>query len=402
MLKTTMLLVLTLMAFSGGSARADRYLVKNPRGALPGMRVVQTIQFGLETWLEVESNASGFLPALRANAEAAAPEAMIGLPEERSGPFGPDVAWHPAALHYDQLPKEHDGQGIVVAVIDGGMDYTHPNLKDKLWSGNDCFSDNVDHDHNGYVNDCHGWNWVDGNNDPLDKMGHGTHCSGIIAASPDAGTQSEGVAQDVRIMPLRIIGDKATGFIGNAAAAIKYAVDNGAKVLSNSWRIYKSWQDYSPTDPNIQLLRSAIQYAADHNVIFVAAAGNEAIDMDTGFENDPMYPGGFQGMDNLVVVAASDRGNGVASFSNFGAKYVTVAAPGEDIVSTVLLNGFTALSGTSMAAPLVAGTLARGLSAGESPQDTIQHLIQSSDPVDAWQGKVHSNGVIDLVKYLGK
>ena len=155
------------------------------------------------------------------------------------------------------------------------------------------------------------------------------------SSSVDPVSNAQGVAPGVKILPVRIIGDEQTGFLSNAAAGIRYAVDNGARVLSSSWRVYKSWAAFDPSDANLQLLKEAIQYAGEHGAIFVAAAGNESLDMDKLLVNDPLYPAGFQGLNNMIVVAASDQKGDRAYFSNYGENYVSVAAPGDEIISTI-------------------------------------------------------------------
>lgn len=387
-------ILLALVALSlPAMAHAERFIVKNPKGPVMG-QVVQTMTFGSDTFVVVEApKFSNLLASFGNGAEKVNEDYQIRIPSDEarnSDETPPAKAWHVDALKYAQLPQLRDGRDVVVAVLDTGVDYNHPALKDHIWANPVGCPDK----------DCHGYDFDKKTNDPMDGDQHGTHCAGIIAASPDPASNAQGVAPGVKVMAVRIIGDEQTGFLSNAALGIKYAVDHGAKVLSNSWRVYKSWTTFDPSDANVALLRDAIKYAGDHGAIFVAAAGNESIDMNTGLATDPMFPGGFDGLPNMVVVAASDATGAMASYSNYGDTHVLVAAPGDNIISTIPGGGWETMSGTSMATPLIAGSIARGLSAKMTTQDAVNNLVNTSDKADAWTGKVKSGGVIDLMKYL--
>ncbi|MGZ3734327.1 MAG: S8 family peptidase [Bdellovibrionota bacterium] len=376
-------------------AHAERFIVKNPKGAIMG-KTVQTMQFGSDTFVVVEApKYANLLTSFANGAEHVSEDYTVAIPAGENARPGDGKAWHVDALKYAQLPQLRDGRDVTVAVLDTGVDYNHPALKDHIWSNPKGCAAPANP-----AGDCHGYDFDGKKPDPMDGDQHGTHCAGIIGASPDTNTNAQGVAPGVKIMAVRIIGDEQTGFLSNAALGIKYAVDNGAKVLSNSWRVYRSWSTFDPNDANIALLHDAIKYAGDHGVIFVAAAGNESIDMDTGLSADPMFPGGFEDLPNMVVVAASDQGGQMASFSNYGSGHVEVAAPGDNIISTVPGGGWMSMSGTSMATPLIVGSIARGLSAGLSMKDAISKLETTSGQDAGWNGKVKSGGVIDLTKYL--
>ena len=385
--------ILAVIALSlPAAAHAERYIVKNPKGPIMG-KTVETVKFGSDTFVVVEApKYANMLASFNSSADKVSAEYQIRIPSDERATPAAQKAWHVDALKYAQLPQLRDGREIVVAVLDTGVDYNHPALKDHIWSNPQGCPDK----------DCHGYDFDGKKNDPMDGAEHGTHCAGIIGASPDTNTNAQGVAPGVKIMAVRIIGSEQTGFLANAALGIKYAVDHGAKVLSNSWRVYRSWNTFDPSDANVALLHDAIKYAGDHGVIFVAAAGNESLDMDSGLSADPMWPGGFEDLSNMVVVAASDSTGGMASYSNFGSKHVTVAAPGDNIISTIPGGGWESMSGTSMATPLVVGSIARGLSAKLSMQDAMDKLVSTSNKNDGWTTKVKSGGVIDLMQYLAQ
>jgi subtilisin family serine protease len=410
-MKLTLGLFVLLLATSI-SAHAERWIIKNPHASLEGYRTVKTITLGGDSYMVVEAPAFATVAELGTYGEKAFTDARIGLPADirhdgdglaTDDDTGDKMAWHVKALQYANLPAKFNGQGITVAVVDTGMDYNHPALKDHVWTNEKEIAGNgIDDDGNGYIDDIHGWNFEVNNNDPMDTNGHGTHCSGMIAASPNPENQAQGVAPGAKVMAVRIIGDKSVGFLSDAIAGIKYAADNGAKVLSNSWRVYKSWGDFDPTDENIELLKKAIQYVGEHGGVFVAAAGNESLNMDTDLDKDPMFPGGYVGINNFIVVAASDQSGAPAYFTNFGATHVSVAAPGVSIISTTPNNQWEAMSGTSMATPLIAGSVARGLSASYPAADIGDRLVNTSAAGTGWETKVRAKGVIDLVHYLAQ
>lgn len=403
-----LILAVFALSLAPAAAQAERFILKNPVGTVVG-KTVQTMKFGNDTYMVVEApKFASVLASFRSSAEEVTEDLQIGVPADETQPTDNSTArraWHVDAMKYSQLPVNRGGQNVIVAVLDTGVDYTHNALKNNIYTNaGEIAGNGKDDDGNGFIDDVHGYDFDAKDGDPKDEDQHGTHCAGIIGSTADSATGAMGVAPGVKIMPIRIIGNEARGFLSNAAAGIKYAVDNGARVLSNSWRVYRSWGSFDPSEPNLQLLRAAIEYAGSKGAIFVAASGNESLNMDTGLERDPLYPAGFTGLANMVVVAASESRGGMASFSNYGAKYVTVAAPGEDIISTVPGNTFESMSGTSMATPLVAGALARGLSgtgfSPESASNTAEKLVNTSAKSPLWSNRVRAGGVVDLVKYL--
>jgi subtilisin family serine protease len=255
---------------------------------------------------------------------------------------------------------------IVTAVIDTGVDYTHPDLASNIWTNTDEVAGNgIDDDGNGFVDDVRGWDFVNNDSDPMDDNGHGTHVAGTIGAVGNNGIGVTGVAWTASIMPLKFLDQSGSGSLSDAIKAIQYARVNGAKIINASW----GGGGFSSA------LQSAITQFITSGGLFVAAAGNEATNNDV----TPSYPANYQG---VISVGASTRTDTRASFSNYGTS-VDVFAPGQSILSTLPGNRYGSLSGTSMATPQVAGALA--LLWGQNPTlsaTTIsQALINSTDNV---------------------
>ena len=237
---------------------------------------------------------------------------------------------------------------FVVAVIDTGADYSHPDLGLNIWINTAETPDNgVDDDGNGYIDDTRGWDFPADDNDPLDDHGHGTHVSGIIGALGNNGIGVSGVNWLVRIMVLDAMSPDGYLYDSDIVEATYYAADNGADVINASYGGYA----YS------QSAYDAIDYARGKGVLFVAAAGNETNNNDLY----PMYPASYD-LPNIISVAASDQDDQLASFSNYGATTVDVAAPGNHTLSTTPTYfyplGYDTWEGTSMASPHVAGLAA--------------------------------------------
>lgn len=316
---------------------------------------------------------------------------------------------------------------MIVAVIDTGVDYTHEDLAPVLWRNPKEIPDNgIDDDSNGFIDDVIGWDFASNDNKPFDlaydqfhvimgegNPGHGTHCAGNVAAKADNGLGVAGVAPGVKVMALRFLTEKGEGDTAGAIKAIKYAVDNGAKVLSNSWG--SEGDDPSQGAEN-QALKDVIKYAADHNVIFIAAAGNghQGVGYDNDTDPKPGVPASYD-IDNIVSVAAVDSKDNLGSFSNWGLKTVHLGAPGVAIFSTTVLNhysdtvvdvgGFTATwDGTSMATPHVAGAAALYWSAHpeKTYKDVKNALISSVTKIPALEGKSVSGGKLNVKALLNQ
>lgn len=280
---------------------------------------------------------------------------------------------------------------VLVAVIDTGLDYTHPDLAPNAWVNQAELNGQagVDDDNNGYVDDIHGMNFVDADkptNEPMDDHGHGSHCSGTIGAKGDDGKGIVGVNWNVKIMPVKFLSADGGGTLEGAIKAIDYATKMGAKVMSNSW----GGGGFS------QNLQDAIQRSADAGAIFIAAAGNDSNNNDV----TASYPATFP-VANIVSVAAIDNQGKLASFSNYGKKSVHVAAPGVNIYSSVFGGKYDSWSGTSMATPHVSGIAALMLAYEPTltAADIKARLIGTARPLAGLRGKVAS-GLVDAYAAL--
>jgi subtilisin family serine protease/subtilisin-like proprotein convertase family protein len=333
--------------------------------------------------------------------------------------------------------------GIIVSVMDTGVDYTHEDLYQNIWINqreipstirarlidadndgritfrdlNDSrnigwgkardlnsngyidagdilrpvsqggWEDGIDNAGNGYVDDLIGWNFVDNNNKPMDTFGHGTHIAGTIGASGDNGVGVTGINWVSQIMPIRFVDGQGGGSIAAYIQGLNYAVANGAKISNNSWTGASA----------SALLTEAVENAQARGHILVAAAGNSSLNID----QSPLYPAAFN-TNNVVAVAATSRSDQLSDFSNFGARTVNIAAPGEGILSTRLGGGYVTNSGTSMATPHVAGALALVWAKNPSWSYTqvINQVLSTATRLSSLTGKV-ATGRLDVGAALG-
>ena len=265
--------------------------------------------------------------------------------------------------------------GVVIAVIDTGVDYNHRDLQGNIWCNEAELKGvpGVDDDGNGYIDDIRGYNFVYNHSDPNDDHGHGTHIAGTIAAVGNNGLDVAGLCWNARIMALKMLDAGGDGTSADAAPAIYYAVANGADVISLSWG----------SDEDSQVIRDAIAYAWRQGVLVVAAAGNES-------SNTLFYPAGYP---QVIAVAATESNDKRHFLSNYG-DWVDIAAPGSAIVSLALTDmslatgrdSFTAtLSGTSMATPHVTGACALLLAANPflTSEEVEKMLLLTGDPIAA-------------------
>jgi len=287
----------------------------------------------------------------------------------------------PAIGAPDAWLKTVGDPNIVVAIIDTGVEYTHPDLSANIWENKSEIADNeIDDDDNGYVDDVRGYDFVTisegyvyegedpgpSDNDPMDIQGHGTHVAGTVAAEGNNGIGVSGVAWAVSIMPLRAGFKNGSGggslLNSNIVNAIMYAADNGANVISMSFG--------SSYDSSTQ--RTAIEYAASKGVVLVAAAGNSN-------SSSKHYPAAY---DDVISVGSTGSSGEKSSFSNYG-DWVDISAPGSAIISTYINGTYRNMSGTSMATPMLAGSVALLLSYNNSltTSQVKSILVATSDDV---------------------
>lgn len=275
---------------------------------------------------------------------------------------------------------------IVVAVIDTGVDYTHPDLTNNIWTNlGEIPGDGIDNDGNGYVDDIHGYDFVNLDGDPMDDNDHGTHCSGTIGGEGNNNLGVAGVCWQVRIMGVKFLSAYGGGSTADAILSVQYATLMKAKVMNNSW----GGGGYS------QALKDAIEAAGAAGIIFAAAAGN------SGTDNDliPFYPSGYDSP-NIVAVMSTDDHDVRSSFSCYGLTSVDLAAPGSDILSCQPGGGYQYMSGTSMSTPHVSGACALLLAANTnlSVAQVKQALLSTVDPVVP--GLCVSGGRLNLSRAL--
>ena len=272
---------------------------------------------------------------------------------------------------------EKGSSDAIIAIVDGGIDYTHQDLAAKIWrNSGEIPGNDIDDDQNGYIDDIRGWDFTDapnvaaegdsvvGDNDPIDESGHGTHVAGIAAADVDNKLGVAGVAWNCPLMPLRAGASNGVGTNlqdDDSSAAIVYAVDNGARIINMSWG----------SSRNSFVIRDAIDYAYARGALLVAAAGNER-------SRDTIYPAGYR---KVIAVAATDQNKQRFYQSNFGAS-IDIGAPGNVILSTQIGNRYRRLTGTSMATPHVSGVAALVLSKRPNltHEEARQIIITTADP----------------------
>lgn len=294
-----------------------------------------------------------------------------------------------------------DSSSIIVGVIDSGVEYDHPDLVDNMWTNSDEIAGNgIDDDGNGYVDDFFGYDFDNEDPDPRDDNGHGTHVAGTIGARGNNSIGVTGVGWNASLMALKVIG---TGSNADVARAIDYATDNGAKITNNS---------YGYAGSNVggsQTISNAVGRAKDAGVLYVVAAGNSrstipASNMDGSFNSWPAELSKVH--DNVITVAATDSDGSFASYSHWGTESVQIAAPGTQIGSTYTNGGYVYSSGTSMAAPHVAGAAA--LLWAERPElgylDIKDAMLSTARPEHlnlVGDGVLDLGAAMDLIKTSG-
>jgi subtilisin family serine protease len=283
---------------------------------------------------------------------------------------------------FDAWDKTQGVDSVLLAIIDTGIDYLHPDLQNKIFlntgemgsdaNGNDKSSNGIDDDGNGFVDDFRGWDftdrvgfpfdstggdYLDWDNDPMDENGHGTYMGGIAGAEVNNVTGIAGVAPNVKILNLRAFDPSGFGEEDDVAAAILYAVQMGAKVISMSFG-----------DNAFSLvLRDVIRFAYAQGIVLVGSSGNSG-------STDPHYPSGYS---EVIAVGNSTIDDFVAGNSNFGST-LDLVAPGSSIITTAKGNNYASISGTSAATPHVAGTAALILSLENFTNEEVKQIIKST------------------------
>lgn len=278
---------------------------------------------------------------------------------------------------------------FIVAVVDTGVDYRHADLAQNMWKNpREIAGNNIDDDKNGYIDDVYGINTILNNGDPLDDNGHGSHVAGTIGAHTNNALGVAGVAWNVKIVAAKFLNSSGSGSLANAIKSLAYVnalKKAGHKVIAtnNSW----GGTGYS------QALRDVIEESRKLGIVFVAAAGNSTSNND----RLPFYPASYN-VANVVSVGAVTSASTLASFSNYGINSVHIAAPGSTILSTVPKNGYGYKSGTSMAAPHVAGALVlvQAACSGELlPEQVKTILTKNGTKVDSLKNLIASGSVLN-------
>lgn len=309
------------------------------------------------------NNGYGLANAAEAVAEVIGEDTFDDVPDRGGNDWGADAVNAP-----EVWAKGYTGEGVVVAVLDTGVDRNHDDLKNNIWTNSGEIADNGrDDDGNGYIDDFYGWNFDGNNNSILDVDGHGTHVSGTIAAENN-GFGVTGIAYDAQIMPVKVLDDFGSGSNTAVADGIYYAVDNGADVINLS---------LGGSFPTFEV-EEAVKYASEQGVTVVMAAGNSGGQM-------PLYPARYADRYGIAV-GAIDEDKSLANFSNrAGSEELTyVTAPGVDIYSTLPDNKYDSYSGTSMATPHIAGVVALMLSANPSlDNNQIRQILEETSGDDS-------------------
>lgn len=299
---------------------------------------------------------------------------------------GIDMNIVPAWKKYDAKSGKRQ---VIVALIDTGVDITHPELSGSIWTNTgEIPGDGIDNDGNGYIDDVYGWNFYDNNAQVFTGTddNHGTHSAGTIAAARN-GVGTVGICDPayVKIMVIKTLGTSSgVGTVSNVVKAIRYAQANGASICNLSFGTMKYSEE----------LYQAIK---DSGMLFIVAAGNgDASGNGYSIDEQPMYPASFE-LDNIISVANLRFDGQLDRASNYGVRSVDLAAPGNYILSTITGNDYAYMSGTSMAAPMVTGTAAMLYScdASLSLMDVRNRILQSARPRESLSGKVATGGMLD-------
>jgi len=359
-----------LASLDGGGVKAARHISRR------GVKLI-TLRRGLSV------KAAVALLEKLPNVEYACPNYIRKAAETIPSDPAYDYQWGWPKIDAPLAWDTSTGSGTVtVGVIDTGVDLEHPDLQGNLWKNlaEASGTSGVDDDGNGYVDDIDGWNAITNTPTPDDDdiftPGHGTHSAGVIGAATNT-LGGVGINWNVKIMPLKFLNAAGSGFDSDAIECIEYVIatnnagSSNVKILSNSW-----------TGPGASpALQDAVEDARDEGIVFVAAAGNEAFNIDS--PGCVIAPGGLNVV-NIVTVVASDQSDSRANFSNHGRSLCALRAPGVSIYSTITVEGgsYKALGGTSMAAPHVAGVFALVLAAQPSLEPVPGNLLTLTQLID--------------------
>jgi len=316
--------------------------------------------------------------------------------------LGGQWALHQANDHDIDAPEAWElstgSPSVVIAVPDSGIDYNHVDLSTNIWKNYAEIAGNgIDDDADGYIDDVRGWDWVNNDNDPMDDNSHGTIVAGEIGARGNNSLGVSGVAWQVKMMPLKFIANTGLGASSGALSGINYAIKQKQAGV-NLKAVNASWVNNSYS----LIFQDTILNLKTNGILFVAGAGNGGGDY-VGDDNDimPTFPASYA-VDNVISVAATDQNDVLASFSNYGAVSVALAAPGVGISSTSPGNGYTGSTGTSDSAPLVTGVVA--LAAAAVPNATYLQvraaLVAGADLIPSLTGMVQANGRLNARKTL--
>ena len=358
-------------------------------------------QWGLKNdaevqYIEIVNRFADSNPDLAANIDMSN---QLGIPAPVEGPdaYRKKTTHAKKGIDINVLPawKEYDASSdarrdVVVAVLDTGVDISHPDLKDSIWINTDEIpGDGVDNDGNGYVDDVNGWNFFHGNNQIMngEEDDHGTHAAGTIAANRgEQGIAGIADSSHVKIMPLKVLGTELG--LGEEQAiiqAIRYAEANGASICNLSLG-------------STQYFPELEQVMRDSKMLFVAAAGNgNAKGIGINIDEKPEYPAAYD-LDNMITVANLMFDGELDVSSNYGAKNVDIAAPGTFIVSTTTGNSYGFMNGTSMSAPMVTGAAAFLYSyrTDIGLGDVKGILLETARKLPSLEGKLVSGGMLDV------